>query len=98
MFNKRKSIELNIRKVKFNSKGVIDFYWPYDKEFHTNIFSKFTLIFNEYLIRKKPEEIEPLVIFYKWFLRIFFLFASLLKLQRNLKKVILLLIYLHTIK
>jgi hypothetical protein len=38
MIDKRKFLELDISKVRYNSKGVIDFYWPYDKKSCKDLF------------------------------------------------------------
>jgi len=81
MIDKRKFIELDINKVRYNSKGIIDFYWPYDKNCHVKIYSEFTLIFNEYLKNKKSEDVEPLVIFYKWLL------SDILSIYKSIKTV-----------
>jgi hypothetical protein len=66
MIEKLKSLELDISKVQFNSKGVINFFWPYDNESHLKIYSEFTALFNNYIRGKSSEDLEPLIIFYKW--------------------------------
>lgn len=81
MIDKRKFIELDINKVRYNSKGIIDFYWPYDNNCHVKIYSEFTLSFNEYVKGKKSKDVEPLVIFYKWLL------SDILSIYKSIKTV-----------